>query len=251
LKPLDLLALSRTNKEFRTIVLAPSTRGVWIAARKPFRIPDPPSHISEVRWASFLFETTCHVRDDSLGHSLLNAYIEKRHSPAEGRACLLWIGNSSSASATVANAISTFGETFCVLNSCSQSSLVYQPKLKKQYPQYEAAMFDYMLFTNISAHTQRSKSKFFWDKDIIAHGEKWNEVKKTITNTDCEAFEVWKQERLDYIESVAKVSTSSSFSLLPIHPPAQAREMCKKAEVDLYNLTASDSCEDRRQRLNA
>jgi len=94
LKPLDLLALSRTNREFRTIMFAPNTRSVWIAARKPFLVPDPPSHISEVKWASLLFETACQVREDSLDHSSPNTDIEQRHSLVELRVFPQWIGSS-------------------------------------------------------------------------------------------------------------------------------------------------------------
>jgi len=112
-------------------------------------------------------------------------------------------------------------------------------------------MFDYMLFTNVSAHTHRSKSKFFWDEDIVEHGEKWNEMKKATTETDREAFEAWKKERLDYVESVAKVSQYLALSPNHTHPQGQALERCKKVALDLYNLKVSDARDDRRQRLNA
>ena len=112
-------------------------------------------------------------------------------------------------------------------------------------------MFSYMLYTNVSAHSHGGKSKFFWDEDIVAHGEKWNQMKQATKKADREVFEAWKKERLEYIETLAKVSAPLSSSLFPIHRQAQAKAMCERAALDLLTLKLSDTRDDRLQRLNA
>ncbi|KAL0572191.1 hypothetical protein V5O48_003732 [Marasmius crinis-equi] len=62
LPPRSLLALSRTNHLFRTTLLSQSSRTIWITMRKQLRVPEPGLHMSELEWASMLFDgTRCQV----------------------------------------------------------------------------------------------------------------------------------------------------------------------------------------------
>lgn len=58
--PKDLISLSRTNRQFRNILLANSA--VWRRARERLDGPDCPSYTSEREWAILLFVKVCEVR---------------------------------------------------------------------------------------------------------------------------------------------------------------------------------------------
>ncbi|KAH9855825.1 hypothetical protein C2E23DRAFT_552119 [Lenzites betulinus] len=61
LHPLDILRLSRTSKEFRTMLLSRTSRHVWAAARETVVPPLPacPAHLSEPKYATIVFENLC------------------------------------------------------------------------------------------------------------------------------------------------------------------------------------------------
>ncbi|GJE93547.1 F-box protein [Phanerochaete sordida] len=59
LTPKELLALSRTSKHFRTMLMHRSGKHFWAAARLNVGLPEPPQHISEPRLAAMLFSSTC------------------------------------------------------------------------------------------------------------------------------------------------------------------------------------------------
>lgn len=63
LTPQDLLSLSRTSKEMRSLLLDHSTMDtIWRTARGNVkRLPDKPSDMSEVAYAHLCFDTSCFV----------------------------------------------------------------------------------------------------------------------------------------------------------------------------------------------
>ena len=63
LLPLDLLHLARVSKHLRSLMLARNSKYVWVAARNNVdpALPEPPVHISEPYYASFVFELHCTV----------------------------------------------------------------------------------------------------------------------------------------------------------------------------------------------
>ncbi|KAH7886299.1 hypothetical protein F5I97DRAFT_2027864 [Phlebopus sp. FC_14] len=61
LNPLDVLRLTRTTKQFRSVLMHPSSRSVWIAARSNVPdLPGCPSYMSEPQFANLVFDTHCH-----------------------------------------------------------------------------------------------------------------------------------------------------------------------------------------------
>ncbi|PBK64123.1 hypothetical protein ARMSODRAFT_472601 [Armillaria solidipes] len=63
LHPSDLLRLSRTNLQFRSVLMSRSSEIVWRAARSDIpKLPGPPPGLSEPAWANLAFDSTCHVR---------------------------------------------------------------------------------------------------------------------------------------------------------------------------------------------
>ena len=63
LTPVDLLHLARTSKRLRSIFMNKAQRHLWVAARKNMDgLPDPPSELSEPRYAAVLFSPVCFVR---------------------------------------------------------------------------------------------------------------------------------------------------------------------------------------------
>ncbi|KAI0373296.1 hypothetical protein BV20DRAFT_1050199 [Pilatotrama ljubarskyi] len=61
LRPIDILRLSRTSKELRSMLLSRASRHIWIAARRNIlpQMPDCPDHMSEARYAQLGFERDC------------------------------------------------------------------------------------------------------------------------------------------------------------------------------------------------
>ncbi|KAJ4490788.1 hypothetical protein J3R30DRAFT_3425187 [Lentinula aciculospora] len=69
LKPLDLLRLSRTSKDFRAFLMTRSNAIVWCTARSNVpSLPSLPSDLSEPQYANLAFDSYCHVCMSS--HSL-------------------------------------------------------------------------------------------------------------------------------------------------------------------------------------
>ncbi|EIW87229.1 hypothetical protein CONPUDRAFT_79375 [Coniophora puteana RWD-64-598 SS2] len=62
LRPLDLLHLSRTTKEFRRVLLHRSSISIWKSARENVPdLPECPASFSEPAYANFVFDTHCYV----------------------------------------------------------------------------------------------------------------------------------------------------------------------------------------------
>lgn len=63
LRPLDLLQLCRVSRQLRTILLHPSSKGMWAASRKNIKgLPAPPEGLDEPLYATLVFEHHCLVR---------------------------------------------------------------------------------------------------------------------------------------------------------------------------------------------
>ncbi|KAK0232670.1 hypothetical protein IW262DRAFT_1326061, partial [Armillaria fumosa] len=61
LHPSDLLRLSRTNLQFRSVLMSRSSEIVWRAARSDIpKLPGPSPGLSEPAWANLAFDSTCH-----------------------------------------------------------------------------------------------------------------------------------------------------------------------------------------------
>ncbi|KAK0207846.1 hypothetical protein DFS33DRAFT_386768 [Desarmillaria ectypa] len=61
LHPFDLLRLSRTNLQFRSVLMNRSSEIVWRAARSDIpKLPGPRPELSEPAWANLAFDSTCH-----------------------------------------------------------------------------------------------------------------------------------------------------------------------------------------------
>ncbi|KAK0446548.1 uncharacterized protein EV420DRAFT_1276436, partial [Desarmillaria tabescens] len=61
LHPFDLLRLSRTNLQFRSVLMSRSSEIAWRAARSDIpKLPGPPPELSEPAWANLAFDSTCH-----------------------------------------------------------------------------------------------------------------------------------------------------------------------------------------------
>lgn len=73
LHPADLLVLARTSKAFRRFLLKTSTAFIWKSARRNVDgLPEPPSDINELQYASLVFGFTCH-------YQVLQIYTIPRH----------------------------------------------------------------------------------------------------------------------------------------------------------------------------
>lgn len=62
LRPLDILHLARTTKEFRCLLMNRSASYIWKAARLNVPgLPDCPPDLTEPQWANLAFSQFCHV----------------------------------------------------------------------------------------------------------------------------------------------------------------------------------------------
>ncbi|KAJ3504125.1 hypothetical protein NMY22_g18024 [Coprinellus aureogranulatus] len=81
LPPKGLLAISRTSKQFRSMMLSKRYTDIWRNSRAEFvvPVPDPPEGLSEPRWAALLFDTNCQVCGVSVnGGTEINWYFMRR-----------------------------------------------------------------------------------------------------------------------------------------------------------------------------
>lgn len=63
LHPADLLVLARTTNAFRSFLLKRSAAFIWRSARRNVDgLPEPPSDMNEVQYASLAFGLACHYR---------------------------------------------------------------------------------------------------------------------------------------------------------------------------------------------
>jgi len=74
------------------------------------------------------------------------------------------------------------------------------------YPDCDREMFDYILFTNVSANGHFCNGKHFWDEDVNKAVEQWDRMRGVTTQADREAFEAWKKQRREYLNEIAKVA---------------------------------------------
>ncbi|KAF5372850.1 hypothetical protein D9758_001478 [Tetrapyrgos nigripes] len=62
LEPLDILSLSRTNKDLQNLLTPKSSGYIWKAARENIEdLPPPPSDMNEMQYASLMFDRYCQV----------------------------------------------------------------------------------------------------------------------------------------------------------------------------------------------
>ncbi|KAJ6469617.1 hypothetical protein C8R47DRAFT_1055373 [Mycena vitilis] len=63
LQPLDVLRLSRTSKEFRTMLMHKSAISIWRSSLGNVvpELPHCPPHMNEPQWTSLVFDATCQV----------------------------------------------------------------------------------------------------------------------------------------------------------------------------------------------
>jgi len=59
LEPFDILQLSRVSKRFRSTFASKHSRHIWVAARRNISMPECPSDLTELQYASLMFEQTC------------------------------------------------------------------------------------------------------------------------------------------------------------------------------------------------
>ncbi|KAF8447883.1 hypothetical protein L210DRAFT_958021 [Boletus edulis BED1] len=96
LRPTDLFALARTSKTFRRFLLKRSAVFIWKSARRNVGdLPEPPSDMSEVQYASLTFGFACHYKGcdgkacDTVWHLRIRscANCRSKHQPIKANEC--------------------------------------------------------------------------------------------------------------------------------------------------------------------
>ncbi|GAA5820847.1 hypothetical protein JCM11251_001842 [Rhodosporidiobolus azoricus] len=78
LDPLDLLHLSRSSRQFRSVFLKPSSAPLWRAARRNVDLPDLEIPMAEPSYASLMMEKFCMRCDSDKSTSLKTDYYLRR-----------------------------------------------------------------------------------------------------------------------------------------------------------------------------
>ncbi|KAF9476664.1 hypothetical protein BDN70DRAFT_882129 [Pholiota conissans] len=134
LTPKDLLNVSRTNKLFHETLTSKSARTVWKDSLKGQGVPECPSGLTEPRWTSLLFETTCECCGAKNVHKV-DFYIRRR---------------------------------VCV--KCRRANLLTPNKIKKYFPTYHELLVNMLPFTDGPAGgwagSRRTAKNYYWHSDV-------------------------------------------------------------------------------------
>ncbi|KAI0344170.1 hypothetical protein BDW22DRAFT_1355477 [Trametopsis cervina] len=154
--PDDLLSVARTSRLFWSILSSSHSQGLWRASRKNERlfdkieIPDPPSHVTERRWAYLLFgRLRCHSCDAPWCYNIMFSLLR--------RSCL----------------------------TCMEKNLVLSSELSSVSRHYDKRILDFIPYVDFPAdsHLQEhtADTRFYWKDDVYAmiqqHGRLVNNVR--------------------------------------------------------------------------
>ncbi|KAI5829340.1 hypothetical protein K523DRAFT_242424 [Schizophyllum commune Tattone D] len=172
LKPGELVALARTCKQIRSLLLSGQLTPVWKASRAMYGIPPPPPERSEITWAQFLFgRKTCHHCEWDLAKV-----------PDWQLMC-----------------------RFCA--DCKRLNLVNARAVKYEFKNHHSDLTKMVLYTNVRKRHARSETDYYWRKDlermnklIEAHEA---DIAAGVPNAR-EAFEAFKESRMAFVDAVMK-----------------------------------------------
>ncbi|KAF5340338.1 hypothetical protein D9611_007911 [Ephemerocybe angulata] len=174
LSPKDLLNLSRTNKMFEELISGTRATSIWMEARKPYRVPEPPQFYSEWQWARLLFETRCeHCNTKNVDH--VDWFIRKR-----------------------------------LCSNCRSEYLTGERDKKKfqvVFNGYEKDAFQYLPHTNSRPFSQHTRDpnydtrEMYWEPDVHVIVKEYRQLRAQATTPEGEGkFEAWKKQRLEYVK---------------------------------------------------
>ncbi|KAL1731916.1 hypothetical protein EV714DRAFT_283030 [Schizophyllum commune] len=172
LKPGELVALARTCKQIRSLLLSGQLTPVWKASRAMYGIPPPPPERSEIAWAQFLFgRKICHHCE--------------------------W------ATAKVPD-----WQLLCRLCSeCKRLNLVNARAVKYEFKNHHPDLTKMVLYTNVRKRYARSETAYYWREDLEKAGEiiKTHEADIAAGKPGAqEAFETFRESRIAFVEAVTK-----------------------------------------------
>ncbi|PPR02556.1 hypothetical protein CVT26_012024 [Gymnopilus dilepis] len=88
LNPKDILNLLVTSKRFYDTLSAPSATTIWKEARQRVGAPDPPSFMTEIRWAILVFRNICHNCNIKIVHKIDFSLLRRLCRPCR-KTCLI------------------------------------------------------------------------------------------------------------------------------------------------------------------
>ncbi|KAI0343092.1 hypothetical protein BDW22DRAFT_1483967 [Trametopsis cervina] len=151
--PADLINFACISKGFWTTLSSLHSQGIWRASRvntmlfKKIEIPDPPSHVSERRWAYLLFgQPRCFTCNAPRIHNIAFQLLR--------RAC----------------------------TACMKKNLVWSNKFSSVFDGYDEKILDFIPYTNVggSAHGHSSTSRFYWKADVDAIARQHGDLVKNV-----------------------------------------------------------------------
>ncbi|OBZ74626.1 hypothetical protein A0H81_05073 [Grifola frondosa] len=148
LTPRDLISITATNKAFRQLLMTRKAITVWKAVRKQeYDAPDCPPGISEPQWAN-----------------------------------LLWGGNTCQECGTKNVVRINWGILRRVCTACMKQHLVRTAAFKKNFPDLDVSIMELLPYSNVGgwAHGWATKTRFYWDADIVDMADKLADLERDI-----------------------------------------------------------------------
>ncbi|KAF6746722.1 hypothetical protein DFP72DRAFT_922082 [Ephemerocybe angulata] len=175
LSPKDLLNVTRTNKFLCKVLLAKTSQFVWVFARDAHSVPAPSADFTERRWAGLLYSGHCQRCgiDSISGIRKVDPFLRKR---------------------------------LCA--QCKSDRYITLFKFKKEYPEFEAEILDYLPYTNVGSWSNGFNDpnyKYFWDPNIPAVAEEWESLKHAADMGSAaakKAFTKWKETRIQWVKDI-------------------------------------------------
>ncbi|KAI0027917.1 hypothetical protein K488DRAFT_90305 [Vararia minispora EC-137] len=171
LQPADLLALSRTSKNFRTILMTrnSATVGAWKSARANMSVPgpEPPSNMSEPAWANLLY-------GGSHCWSCSSKNVQRIDFGLRRRMCM----------------------------SCAKSNLVYKSTFKRKCPELDESLMDLLPYTHYGgwSHGHASNGRFYWMPSLYDMSRRVAELRKG--RNGLTAVRNFREERLLIVDEI-------------------------------------------------
>ncbi|KAI5891587.1 uncharacterized protein SCHCODRAFT_02629519 [Schizophyllum commune H4-8] len=172
LKPGELVALARTCKQIRSLLLSGQLTPVWKASRAMYGIPPPPPERSEIAWAQFLFgRKMCH-----------HCELAMAKVPDWQLMCRL-------------------------CSECKRLNLVNARAVKYEFKDHHPDLTKMVLYTNVRKRYARSETAYYWREDLEMMGKiiKAHEADIAAGKPGAqEVFEAFKESRIAFVEAVTK-----------------------------------------------
>ncbi|KAJ3520657.1 hypothetical protein NMY22_g12655 [Coprinellus aureogranulatus] len=225
LPPKGLLAISRTSKQFRSMMLSKRYTDIWRNSRAEFvvPVPDPPEGLSEPRWAALLFDTNCQICGVSVkGGAEINWYFMRRTC----QSCLI------RRTVTLPLPSTDYRSTSGMLRSVDIEMMQYIPRGG---------------LSGVFRSLDPGAEARYWESDAIKVLQKWQELAARNDSTGRSALYEWKVRRRETIRK--NLSMIPTYRLWRANVAYPSKRLIKHKEERMLHETRYRQVEETKDRL--